>query len=90
MQSARHDQLLNVKEKTLLLREFRDGCSQGGGWNNRGGFLRESVSVSKKQTVFVQDGKSEKVILSKGNRAVNICELTDMIPCKLNYPFCLQ
>ena len=37
------------------------------GWNNREEFLRERVSVPKKQTVFVQDGKFE-VTLSKGNR----------------------
>lgn len=38
-------------------------------WNNGEGFLKESISVSKKWTVFVQDGKSEKVVLGEGNRS---------------------
>lgn len=39
------------------------------GWSNTEGFLTESISAQGKQTVLVQDAKSEKVPLSRGDRS---------------------
>lgn len=38
------------------------------GWSDTG-FLRESISAPEKEIVLVQDGKSEKVTLSRGDRS---------------------